>query len=73
MPSDKIRAESEHIPQDSRNHGDSPASDQTTYLDYASDISHFLKQRSLKNVVLMGHSMWAAFLLQRTRAHRHPS
>ncbi|PLW27258.1 hypothetical protein PCASD_23963 [Puccinia coronata f. sp. avenae] len=43
---------------DLRNHGESQATPGfTSYLDYSSDIKHFIQTNSLKNVTLIGHSM----------------
>lgn len=42
---------------DQRNHGRSPHSDDFTYLDLANDIKEYCDINSLKDVVLLGHSM----------------
>ncbi|POW09289.1 hypothetical protein PSHT_09207 [Puccinia striiformis] len=43
---------------DLRNHGESQATPGcTSYLDYSSDVKHFITMNGLKNVILIGHSM----------------
>ncbi|OAW00096.1 hypothetical protein PTTG_05941 [Puccinia triticina 1-1 BBBD Race 1] len=43
---------------DLRNHGESQATPGfTSYLDYSSDIKHFITTNNLRNVILIGHSM----------------
>jgi len=53
---DRRRRACVHV-QDLRNHGTSPHNEQTTYRDYARDVSHFLKGQNLKDIVLIGHSL----------------
>ena len=42
---------------DQRNHGRSPHSEVFTYTELAKDIKEYIEQHSLKNVILIGHSM----------------
>ncbi|EHS64445.1 uncharacterized protein PGTG_22259 [Puccinia graminis f. sp. tritici CRL 75-36-700-3] len=43
---------------DLRNHGESQATPGfTSYLDYSSDVKHFMTTNNLKDVILIGHSM----------------
>lgn len=42
---------------DQRNHGRSPHSKEFNYLELAKDVKEYIDARSLKNVILLGHSM----------------
>ena len=42
---------------DQRNHGRSPHSEDFSYLDMAKDVKEYIDTYTLKNVILMGHSM----------------
>lgn len=42
---------------DQRNHGRSPHSDAFNYLELAKDVKEYIDTYSLKNVILLGHSM----------------
>lgn len=42
---------------DQRNHGDSPHSDEFTYEAMAQDLSQFIKDHSIDNPIIIGHSM----------------
>lgn len=42
---------------DLRNHGDSPHTEVHTYESMAADVGDFLRQQSLQDAILMGHSM----------------
>ncbi|MCY2685833.1 alpha/beta fold hydrolase [Salinimicrobium sp. TH3] len=42
---------------DQRNHGRSPHSEAFNYTELAKDIQEYIQQHSLKNVILIGHSM----------------
>ena len=45
--------------QDLRNHGDSPHSPDASYLDLSGDVAAFIEDRQLKDVTVVGHSMYA--------------
>lgn len=42
---------------DQRNHGRSPHSESFSYLELAKDVKEYIKNHSLENVILLGHSM----------------
>ena len=42
---------------DQRNHGRSPHSDTFNYLELGKDVKEYIDTHSLKNVILIGHSM----------------
>ena len=44
---------------DLRNHGSSPHALPMTYESMASDVRKFVEDKELKNVALLGHSMYA--------------
>lgn len=42
---------------DARNHGDSPAADTLSIEEMTNDLDEFIKEHSIKNPTIMGHSM----------------
>jgi len=43
--------------QDLRNHGESGHAEEHDYANMANDVVHFLKEQSLENPIVIGHSM----------------
>lgn len=54
-----IIEDSVRMRQDLRNHGSSPHSKQHDYNAMSLDVLHFCEEHSLRNIALLGHSMWA--------------
>ncbi len=54
---------------DQRNHGRSPHSEEFTYEAMAADLSEFIKDHSLENPVLIGHSMGGKTVMQYAMAY----
>ncbi|MEQ8925211.1 MAG: alpha/beta fold hydrolase [Fulvivirga sp.] len=61
----KILAEDYHVYSvDQRNHGQSPHSDVFDYPTMADDLSDFIDQHSIKNPIILGHSMGGKVAMQ---------
>lgn len=62
----KGRTKADPVPplQDLRNHGTSPHAKDASYTALAGDVAAFLEEKKLKDITLLGHSMWVFSVLR---------